>query len=164
MVAAPAPAEGGAAEGAAPKRVSFTGGEQRLGAGAGAVAWPTRNGPAPQPPTRQHLEPAPLRPLLHLPPHLHYHSESESGSEAGEVQRILTRHRPGAGPPPPPAANKGSTKKKRKFGREARFSSDVQYVLSCLFICVCSFNKIKCPVFVICPTVLYGRNIVSYDY
>ncbi|GLH13573.1 Protein of unknown function, partial [Gryllus bimaculatus] len=140
MVAAPAPAEGGAAEGAAPKRVSFTGGEQRLGAGAGAVAWPTRNGPAPQPPTRQHLEPAPLRPLLHLPPHLHYHSESESGSEAGEVQRILTRHRP------------------------ARFSSDVQYVLSCLFICVCSFNKIKCPVFVICPTVLYGRNIVSYDY
>ncbi|XP_067005197.2 serine-rich adhesin for platelets [Anabrus simplex] len=68
-----------------PKRVSFTGSEPS--------AWPTRNGPAPQPPTRQHE--APHRPLPPIPYQQHYQSESESGSEAGEVQRILLRHSTG---------------------------------------------------------------------
>ncbi|KAJ9600098.1 hypothetical protein L9F63_009609 [Diploptera punctata] len=101
-----------------PKRVSFTNSGEQL-------YWPTRNGPAPEPPTRQRKSTtdsdeyntyanipatmtAPNRPLPPVPrergvvvpqsaQRWQQQSESESGSEAGEVQRILQQGSQGRG-------------------------------------------------------------------
>ena len=113
-----------------PKRVSFTRSYTDEPAN-----WPTRKGPAPQPPTRQrklnsvdsdvflpseeystyaNVQEAPNRPLPPVPRDVNgavygmilrkspahrwqHQSESESGSEAGEVQRILQQGSHGRG-------------------------------------------------------------------